>query len=102
MASCGGVSTERDLMLRVVPESLDSETTPVWTVMTSQVTTIEESATLEEAMATMHRHKCRHLPVTRAGVVAGFLSMRDLMDFQLARQAEELQHMQAYIHGATA
>jgi CBS domain-containing protein len=70
--------------------------------MTSEITTVEESATLEEAMATMQRHKCRHLPVTRAGAVSGFLSMRDLMDYQLARQAEELQHMQAYIHGATA
>jgi CBS domain-containing protein len=48
----------------------------------------------------MHRHNCRHLPVTRAGDVVGFLSMRDLMDFELARQTEELHHMKAYIHGA--
>jgi signal-transduction protein with cAMP-binding, CBS, and nucleotidyltransferase domain len=97
-----GVFSERDLMLRVVLQRLDPETTPVWTVMTSEVTTIDESASLEEAMEAMHRHSCRHLPVLRAGKVAGFLSMRDLMDFQLARQAEELQHMHAYIHGAGA
>jgi CBS domain-containing protein len=42
------------------------------------------------------------LPVTRAGEVVGFLSMRDLMDFQLARQTEELHHMKAYIHGSGA
>jgi signal-transduction protein with cAMP-binding, CBS, and nucleotidyltransferase domain len=50
-------------------------------------------------MAAMHEHSCRHLPVTRGGQVVGFLSMRDLMDFELARQIEELHHMKAYIHG---
>lgn len=95
-----GVFSERDLMLRVVLQRLDPETTPVRTVMSTEVTTIDESAGLEEAMEAMHAHSCRHLPVTRAGEVVGFLSMRDLMDFQLARQTEELHHMKAYIHGA--
>jgi len=95
-----GVFSERDLMLRVVLQRLDAETTPVRTVMSTQVTTIDEGASLEEAMEAMHRHSCRHLPVTRTGEVVGFLSMRDLMDFQLARQTEELHHMKAYIHGA--
>jgi CBS domain-containing protein len=48
----------------------------------------------------MHNHNYRHLPVMREGRVTGFLSMRDLMDYQLARQTEELRHMHAYIHGA--
>ena len=94
-----GVFSERDLMLRVVLQQRNAETTPVRTVMTIEVTTIDEAATLEEAMQAMHRHSCRHLPVTRLGEVVGFLSMRDLMDYQLARQTEELHHMKAYIHG---
>ena len=95
-----GVFSERDLMLRVVIQRLDPETTPVRAVMSTEVATIEETASPEEAMEAMHRHNCRHLPVTRAGDVVGFLSMRDLMDFELARQTEELHHMKAYIHGA--
>ena len=94
-----GVFSERDLMLRVVLERLDPETTPVRQVMSTHLTTIEESATVEQAMEAMHRHNCRHLPVTRGREVVGFLSMRDLMDFQLASQTEELSHMKAYIHG---
>src|SRR5580658_3622214 len=94
-----GVFSERDLMLRVVLERLDPESTPVRQVMSTHLTTIEESATVEQAMEAMHRHNCRHLPVTRGREVVGFLSMRDLMDFQLARQTEELSHMKAYIHG---
>jgi CBS domain-containing protein len=95
-----GVFSERDLMLRVVLQQLDPETTPVGAVMSKEVAAIDESATVEEAMEAMHRHKCRHLPVMRAGAAVGFLSMRDLMDFQLARQTEELHQMKAYIHGA--
>ena len=95
-----GVFSERDLMLRVVLQRRDAETTPVRAVMSTEVATIDEAATAEEAMEAMHRHNCRHLPVTRGGDLVGFLSMRDLMDFQLARQTEELHHMKAYIHGA--
>lgn len=95
-----GVFSERDLMLRVVLERLDPEITPVQKVMSTEVTTIEETASPEEAMEAMHRHGCRHLPVARNGEVVGFLSMRDLMDFELARRTEELHHMKAYIHGA--
>ena len=51
-------------------------------------------------MEAMQAHACRHLPVTRDGRVVAFLSMRDLMNFDLARKTEELQHMRAYINGA--
>jgi signal-transduction protein with cAMP-binding, CBS, and nucleotidyltransferase domain len=94
-----GVFSERDLMLRVVLQRRDPETTPVHAVMSTALATVDETASPEEAMEAMHLHSCRHLPVTRDGQVVGFLSMRDLMDFELARQTEELHHMKAYIHG---
>lgn len=97
--SLRGVFSERDLMKRVVLEHLDPETTPVRSVMSTDVVSVEELATLEEAMELMHGHNCRHLPVTRGSRVVGFLSMRDLMNFELARKTEELHHMRAYIHG---
>jgi CBS domain-containing protein len=100
--SLRGVFSERDIMLRVVLQRLNPDHTAVRTVMSTEVTTVDESASLEEAMEAMHQHSCRHLPVTRRGEVVGFLSMRDIMDFELARQTEELHHMKAYIHGAGA
>jgi CBS domain-containing protein len=95
-----GVFSERDLMKRVVLEKLDPEQTLVRSVMSIDISTVDESATLEEAMEAMQQHNCRHLPVTRGGKVVSFLSMRDLMNYELARKTEELHHMQAYIHGA--
>jgi CBS domain-containing protein len=94
-----GVFSERDIMTRVVVGRLDPETTPVRSVMSTAVATIDESASLEEAMEEMQRHNCRHLPVTREGRVVCLLSMRDLMNYELERKTEELHHMRAYIHG---
>jgi CBS domain-containing protein len=95
-----GVFSERDLMKRVVLERMDTETTPVHKVMSTAVVTIDELATIEDAMELMQAHNCRHLPVTRGSSVVAFLSMRDLMNYELARKTEELHHMRAYIHGS--
>jgi CBS domain-containing protein len=94
-----GVFSERDLMRRVVLEHRDPETTRVGDVMSTNVKSIDEMASLEEAMQAMTNHGCRHLPVLRAGRVVSFLSMRDLMHYELASKTEELSHMRAYIHG---
>ncbi len=96
-----GVFSERDLMKRVVLEKLDPERTPVKDVMSTDIATIDETASLEEAMEVMNAHNCRHLPVTRGSRVIAFLSMRDLMKHELASKTEELHHMRAYIHGNT-
>ncbi len=94
-----GVFSERDLMTRVVLDGLDPGQTPLWRVMTSELATIEDDASLERAMECMRHHNCRHLPVLRGAEVVGFLSMRDLMLHELADKTEELDHMRAYIHG---
>jgi len=95
-----GVFSERDLMKRVVCEGCNPEQTPVEGVMSRDVVTVDELASLEEAMELMQSNNCRHLPVTRGSRVISFLSMRDLMNYELARKTEELHHMRAYIHGS--
>ena len=95
-----GVFSERDLMVRVVLAGLDPAATPVEQVMSTEITTVSETATPEDAMESMRAHNCRHLPVLRDSTVVAFLSMRDLMNYELARKTEELDHMKAYIHGA--
>jgi CBS domain-containing protein len=95
-----GLFSERDLMKRVVLERLDPERTPVSKVMSTALATVDELASLEDAMELMQVNNCRHLPVTRGSSVVGFLSMRDLMNYELTRKTEELHHMRAYIHGS--
>jgi CBS domain-containing protein len=95
-----GVFSERDLMERVVVERRAPDRTTVGSVMSTQVVSIQESASLEEAMEAMLKQGCRHLPVLRGSRVTGFLSMRDLMHYEIARKTEEIAHMRAYIYGA--
>lgn len=96
-----GIFSERDLLVRVVLPGLDPASTPVGTVMSTDLATVSENAALDEAKERMRAHNCRHLPVLRDSQVVGFLSMRDLMNFELAQTTEELHHMRAYIHGTT-
>src|SRR5690349_19100981 len=58
-----GVFSERDLLTRVVIEGLQPDQTPVERVMSKDICTIDDSATLEDAMESMRTHGCRHLPV---------------------------------------
>jgi CBS domain-containing protein len=95
-----GLFSERDLMHRVVLERVDPERTPVARVMSRNLATVDELASIEDAMELMQANNCRHLPVMRGSSVVGFLSMRDLMNFELTRKTEELHHMRAYIHGS--
>lgn len=69
--------------------------------MSTEIATIDEMASLEDAMEAMHAHNCRHLPVMRGSRVVAFLSLRDLMHHELARKTEELHHMREYIRGAS-
>jgi CBS domain-containing protein len=94
-----GIFSERDLMKRVVLERLAPETTPVAQVMSTDLVTVDELASADEAMELMQANNCRHLPVVRGGRVVAFLSMRDLMNYQLAQKNDELHHMRAYING---
>jgi CBS domain-containing protein len=96
-----GVFSERDLMKRVVLEQRNPDRTKVSDVMSTDIATIDEMASLEDAMEAMQNHNCRHLPVIRDGHCVSFLSMRDLMHYELARKTEELHHMRAYISTAS-
>jgi signal-transduction protein with cAMP-binding, CBS, and nucleotidyltransferase domain len=85
----------------VVVEGKDPNLTPVESVMSTSIATVDESATVEEAMTLMHDHKCRHLPMLHQGQVVVMVSMRDLMNFELELKTDEIRHMRAYIQEST-
>jgi CBS domain-containing protein len=75
-----GIISERDIVGRVVAKGLDPREVPVHAVMTRDVHTVTESATVLRALEMMHQGRYRHLPVVNAsGQVIGMLSIRDLM-----------------------
>ena len=96
-----GLFSERDLMTRIVVERRNPESTLVSAVMSTNLATIDESCTVDDALECMNQRNCRHLPVMRGSQVTGFLSLRDLMRYELDRKTEELQHLKNYVHGST-
>ena len=82
-----GISTERDLVHRVLAEGRDPRTVSVGTVMTPRPTCVREEATLEEALALMTKGGFRHLPVLDAQKsLVGILSIKDLARQQPAHR----------------
>jgi len=76
---CVGIFTERDA-IRIIASDVPLET-PIEQVMTKNVATIGEEASLEEARRLVISHGIRHLPVVDSkGELAGLLSVRKLLD----------------------
>jgi CBS domain-containing protein len=76
---CIGIFTERDV-LRVVAQGVNLDA-PIEEVMTRNVTTIGEEASLEEARRLIVTHAVRHLPVVNGQTkLVGLLSVRKLLD----------------------
>jgi CBS domain-containing protein len=76
---CVGIFTERDA-IRIIASDAPLET-PIEQVMTKNVATIGEEASLEEAKRLIISHGIRHLPVVdNKGKLIGLLSVRKLFD----------------------
>lgn len=83
-----GIFTERDYLRRIALEGRSSKTTRVEEVMVSDVIFVEPNTTVDECMALMTEHKCRHLPVLREGSLAGLVSIGDCVR-EISRSARE-------------
>ena len=76
---CVGIFTERDAV-RIIANEVPLDTT-IDQVMTKNVVTIGEEASLEEASRLVISHRIRHLPVVdNKGKLTGLLSVRKLLD----------------------
>ena len=76
---CVGIFTERDA-IRIIANEVPLDTT-IDQVMTKNVATIGEEASLEEARRLVVSHGIRHLPVVDGkGELTGLLSVRKLLD----------------------
>ena len=76
---CVGIFTERDA-IRIIANEVPLDT-PVDQVMTKNVVTIGEEASLEEARRIVMSHRIRHIPVVdQKGELVGLLSIRKLLE----------------------
>jgi len=94
-----GIMTERDYARKVIIKGRSSETTEVGEIMTTDVCSATSQQTVNDCMALITKRKIRHLPVIDDGVVAGMLSIGDLVHAIISDQQEEIQQLEQYISG---
>ena len=93
-----GIFSERDAVFRVVARGLEPAATQLAEVMTPAPVTIEPDRSYGHAMAVMHRHHCRHLPVVENGRPIGMVSARNALDPELEEfvcEERRRQHLEA-------
>lgn len=92
-----GVFSERDVMKRVMVNALDPRRTPISEVMSPDPLTVPPEESIHDCMVLMKQHGFRHLPVCSEGRLIGFLSLRDLLLYEVDEKDIEVRMMRAYI-----
>ena len=94
-----GIFTERDYLRRIALEGRSSKTTRVEEVMTEDVIFVDPETTVEECLALMTEHRCRHLPVMRDGHLSGIISIGDCVREVSRAATDRLDHLTRYVAG---
>ena len=76
---CGGILTERDIVVRVLAEEREPLAACVRDVATMNPVTCSPNEDVAEVANRMREHQVQHLPVCRAGRVVGVLSLADIV-----------------------
>ena len=74
-----GVISETDIIRKAVAQELNLADTPVDTMMSNPMITVEASWPLQDALDMMKDSGVRHLLVTQNHIVVGLVSLRDII-----------------------
>lgn len=84
-----GVVTDKDIVLRVVAEGRDPQTTKVEDVASRDLVTIDPDEDLHEALAVMAQHDVKRLPVIEEdGTLVGIVAHADVLRHVEAERTE--------------
>ena len=92
-----GVISERHCARKVMLKELPPKTTRVSDIMAREPVQVSPESTLEECMATMGKHRVRHVPVTEEGKVLGVISSNDLLNLALTQKDHIIKQLEQYI-----
>ncbi|PKU25388.1 CBS domain-containing protein [Telmatospirillum siberiense] len=98
--AAAGIFTERDVVRVLDDQGADALFQRVSSIMTADPITCARTDRISDVLATMSRLHFRHMPVLENGVVAGIVSIRDLVIERLERVETEAEAMRAYVAGS--
>jgi CBS domain-containing protein len=74
-----GIITDRDIIVKVIADGKDPESTPVESVMSGKVFTVREDSEVSEALAVMADRQIRRVPVVDADDrIVGMIAQADI------------------------
>jgi CBS domain-containing protein len=79
-----GTVTDRDIVVRVIAEGKNPESTMVREIASTDLVTVEPQQDLDEALKLMAKHQVRRLPVVEGSRLVGVVAQADV-----ARQADD-------------
>jgi CBS domain-containing protein len=94
-AKIAGILSERDIVRQIGLRGAAALDESISTAMTAKVKTCQEGHTVNQVMEIMTRGRFRHLPVEREGMLAGIVSIGDVVKQRIEdveREAEEIRH----------
>jgi CBS domain-containing protein len=95
-----GIFSERDYARKVILKGKSSREIPVSEIMSTSVTTIEPSETLQACMRLMTDHRIRHLPVVNQEQLVGLISIGDVVKGVISEQQFMIAQLEGYISGS--
>jgi CBS domain-containing protein len=95
-----GIVSERDVVRYIASEGATVLKKLASDIMTKNVHTCQEGDSEQELMTLMTERRIRHLPVVKAGKLAGMISIGDVVKFRIETIEREAEDMKAYIAGA--
>ncbi|HEX2577726.1 MAG TPA: CBS domain-containing protein [Aquihabitans sp.] len=92
-----GVLSERDVVRALAGHGVAALERPASAWMTTEVVTCGLDTTVEQLMATMTDRRIRHVPVVVDGVLAGVVSIGDVVKDRISALEHETQVLHDYI-----
>lgn|GEM_PF-27040 len=93
-----GVMTERDYSRKVILKGKNSHDTKVADIMSTDLPAVKPSDSVEHCMQLMTERNIRYLPVFENELLAGIISMSDVVKQTILAQQETINHLNDYIH----
>ena len=85
-----GMLTDRDIVVRVVTEAKDPQSTSVGEIASREVESVAPDQDLEEALRLMARRQIRRLPVLEGDRLGGILAQADIAEAAPAERTGEI------------
>jgi CBS domain-containing protein len=93
-----GIITERDYSRKVVLKGKNSHDTKVAEIMSTDLPPVKLSDSVEYCMQLMTEKNIRYLPVFENEMLAGIISMSDVVKQTILAQQETINQLDSYIH----